>query len=280
MIKLVVLVENKTYKGCYIGEHGLSMYIKSDEATILYDAAASDAFIKNAKEMNIDLAAVDYAVLSHGHHDHAGGFAYFPQVNTSAPLYAHKDIYNKDYPLENGKMHKTHCGVKWTDEEKQRLSAQLVYTEGPKWITSNIVVSGSIPPVEGFEIPAQFFLKNETDGSLTPDKMAHEQFLAIYDENAGGVFVFSGCSHTGVVPCLRYAKTLFPNKPIKALIAGMHLYGADAEYRQKTISEIFECDVDMYVPLHCTGIDAICEIKAAKGNDCILLNTGDSYVWR
>ena len=48
--------------------------------------------------------------------------------------------------------------------------------------------------------------------------MDHEQFLAIRN-GSEGVFVFSGCSHKGVIAALDYAKKLFPGERIAGLIA-------------------------------------------------------------
>ena len=59
----------KTAFRCYIR-------VQSDEKTysILFDiATSSDGVCRNAKAMDIDLSAVDFVVLSHGHYDHFGG---------------------------------------------------------------------------------------------------------------------------------------------------------------------------------------------------------------
>ncbi len=78
-------MENKTYKEGIKAEHGLSIYIETDEMNILFDAGATDSFLSNAGSLGIDLARVDMAVISHGHYDHTGGFPGFCRVNKKLP---------------------------------------------------------------------------------------------------------------------------------------------------------------------------------------------------
>ena len=72
--------------------------------------------------------------------------------------------------------------------------------------------------------------------------MEHEQFLAIRvrdrSDKSKGIFIFSGCSHNGVIPCLQYAKTLFPEERILGLLAGMHLYNSSNEIRDDILGQV------------------------------------------
>jgi 7,8-dihydropterin-6-yl-methyl-4-(beta-D-ribofuranosyl)aminobenzene 5'-phosphate synthase len=68
MMKLTVLVDNNTLIDRYlIGEPAVSYFIEADGKRILYDVGYSDAFIRNAQKLNIDLLNLDCLVLSHGH---------------------------------------------------------------------------------------------------------------------------------------------------------------------------------------------------------------------
>ena len=72
-MKITSILENTSHREDMITEHGLSLYIETGAHKILFDMGQSDAFYKNAQTLGIDLAAVDIAVLSHGHYDHGGG---------------------------------------------------------------------------------------------------------------------------------------------------------------------------------------------------------------
>lgn len=75
--KITTLVENCVYGRKLQAEHGLSLYIETQEHRLLFDTGASDLFIRNARLLHIDLQKVDYLILSHGHSDHTGGLRLF-----------------------------------------------------------------------------------------------------------------------------------------------------------------------------------------------------------
>ena len=72
-MKIYVLMENTTKKEDMLTEHGLSLYIETENHKILFDTGQSENFAINAERMGIDLSLVDIAFLSHGHYDHGGG---------------------------------------------------------------------------------------------------------------------------------------------------------------------------------------------------------------
>ena len=76
-MRLVVLADNRTLSRDLQTEHGLCVYLETDQHKILLDTGASDIFIQNANKLNINLQAIDYVFISHGHSDHIGGLPYF-----------------------------------------------------------------------------------------------------------------------------------------------------------------------------------------------------------
>ena len=84
-MKLTVLVDNNTLIDRYFyGEPGISYFIADEDKRILFDVGYSDAFIKNAQKMNIDLLNTDFLVLSHGHLDHTWGLEPLIRLYTEA----------------------------------------------------------------------------------------------------------------------------------------------------------------------------------------------------
>ena len=71
-MKIITLVENTVENEKCIAEHGLSIYIETEKHILLLDTGQTDAVVKNAEVLNIDLSAVDTVILSHGHYDHSG----------------------------------------------------------------------------------------------------------------------------------------------------------------------------------------------------------------
>ena len=85
-MRLVVLADNRTLSRDLQTEHGLCVYLQTDEHKILLDTGASDIFIQNANKLNIKLQAIDYVFISHWQSDHMGGLPYFLEINRTAKV--------------------------------------------------------------------------------------------------------------------------------------------------------------------------------------------------
>lgn len=73
-MRITILVDNTAlFDRMFVAEHGFSAYIEAEGKRILFDTGYSDAVVKNAQKMQIDLLDLDYIILSHGHFDHTGG---------------------------------------------------------------------------------------------------------------------------------------------------------------------------------------------------------------
>ena len=276
-MKFQFLIENKTDNPGIVAEHGLSVYIESHGKKILFDAGATNLFIVNAAEMKVDLSDVDLAVVSHGHYDHTGGFPDFIKLNEKAKIYIHKNAFRESYGMEDGKMDEEPCSIKWAERDRLAIEPRLSYTDGVTMITEDIAITGTVPVDEDFAPTENFFYRQESDesGELITDDMSHEQCLVIREEK--GLYVFSGCSHRGVVNAVNAAKAIFPGERIAVLVAGMHLYSASEEDREQVVSQMVAENMDCIMPVHCTGIKAICDLKAALGDKCIAATAGDKY---
>ena len=95
--KITTLVENCVYGRKLQAEHGLSLYIETQEHRLLFDTGASDLFIRNARLLHIDLQKVDYLILSHGLSDHTGGLRYFLELNTQATVVCKREIFSPKF---------------------------------------------------------------------------------------------------------------------------------------------------------------------------------------
>lgn len=275
-MKFQFLMENKTDHPGVVAEHGLSIYIEADGKKILFDAGATGLVMENARALGVDLADIDFAVVSHGHYDHTGGFPAFCRINEKAPIYIHKNAFRKSFGLVDGKpeQDKDISAIRWTEAEKAEMDGRLVYTDDPVWITENICITGTVPYAEGFEPTENFYYYDES-GQMVTDDMSHEQCLVIRQEN--GLCIFSGCSHRGVISALNACKAMFPGERVAVLAAGMHLYSAADEDRASVIAQVVAENLDMVMPVHCTGIKAICDLKTALGDRCIVATAGDVF---
>lgn len=276
MIELTFLSENKTDMFDAKAEFGLSMYIRARGMEILFDTGGSDIFADTAALRGIDLAAADLCVISHGHFDHTLGMPEFCRQNDKANIYIHRNAFRTFYGTTDGVIDDYNCGITLDPAEIEKIRDRFCLTgDEPVWLAEDIALSGPIPPVPAFS-PVEQFHYPGPDGKLVKDPMDHEQFLAIREPD--GVYLFSGCSHQGIIAAVEYCHTLFPGERIAGIIAGMHLIDATNEMRAEIIERLYAEQPDVIIPMHCTGLTAEFMMKMKFGDRCHIGSNGKQYV--
>ena len=99
-IRIVTLMDNQNgERKDLAAEHGLSLYIETGYANILFDFGQGKHTYENAAALNIRPERVDYGVCSHGHYDHGGGYREFVKNGLSCPLATGKGFFSEKYSL-------------------------------------------------------------------------------------------------------------------------------------------------------------------------------------
>lgn len=234
-MKISMLLENTAKNKNFIPEHGLSIYIETDSINILFDTGAGPLFAENAKQLGIDLADVDVAIVSHGHNDHGGGLETFLSLNSKANIYITPEAFNRYYN-DTGKEISINAGLLSTGrfklvENSERISA------GVELFTCNNLTN--IYPIKTYG------LKRIKNGRLIEDDFKHEQYLVI--EEKGKRIVFSGCSHKGIMNITKWLKP-------DILIGGFHFMKIENDAELKEAADILNSKDTIYYTCHCTGI--------------------------
>lgn len=276
-MKLTFLSDNKTENAACIAEWGLSLLIESCGHKVLFDVGGSDIFASNAKALGIELDDVESVSVSHGHYDHTEGMETFCRINSTAPIYIHKDGLTKAYGTdEEGNIESENCGIRWTKAFIESIKNRMVLTDGIKKINDNMTLFSNIEPLEEFPMTEKFHKPVEgCDGEYEDDTMSHEQVLVVKENE--GIHIFSGCSHTGIMAIIKRAQELFPGEKIISLVAGMHLYPLSKEQKSKVVESISELGIEYLFPVHCTGMEAILMFKQRLGDACIMASAGETY---
>ncbi len=301
-MKLRVLVDNYTYiDEYYFGEPGVSYYIEDGEARVLFDTGYTDAVLKNAELMGIDLDGLTHIVLSHGHDDHTRGLRYMlgcgkwedpgfskaPLHLKKAKLLGHPGVFEPKFdgaeyigiPKEVTRLLdlKLRKGMTSADlpNELQKLDEKIEVTlsEGVYHITDRLTYLGQIPRVNDFENKEPVGERAKcTCGnrycSCDADGVEEKEDDFLFDDSAlvyhgrDGIFVITGCSHAGICNIVEYAKKVTGENHVAGVIGGFHLFDLD-ERLEKTVEYLKGAKIDMLYPCHCVSLAAKAKMYAA-----------------
>ena len=233
-MKITALTENTAACGLPV-EHGLSLFIEQDGRALLFDMGQTDLFAQNAARLGVDLAAVDIAVLSHGHYDHGGGLRRFLELNQKAPVYLSRHAFE---PHFNGERY---IGL----DVSLRDSDRLIFTDGVTKIADGITLYSCSDREKVLDL-GSFGLNMKQDGKLVPDDFRHEHYLLL-EENGMRVLI-SGCSHRGIINIMEWFKP-------DVLIGGFHFNKLPLDGALRSYAEtLASYDTDYYT-CHCTGVE-------------------------
>ena len=264
-----VLVENTPVQDLR-SEHGLSVHLGYERdgklTNLLLDFGQSDAFARNASDLGINLAEVDLAVLSHAHYDHADGMSAFFAANGHAPLYLSEACNENCWSTKAGTASPHYIGIKpgLLDQHAGRMARVPIDR------VSNIapgvhVVPHTTPGLADLGQRAGMLLR--VDDEFAPDGFAHELSLVVELEPAPDdsprIAVFNSCSHAGLPVITREVLDAFPGATIVAYVGGLHLVHANLADVTLVADAMREAEIEQVYTGHCTGEQAICQLKQA-----------------
>ncbi len=181
-IRLTVLVDNEPGPGLR-SSWGLSILAETRGSRYLFDADTEPEVLEyNVRVLGVDLGAVKFAVLSHPHSDHYGGFEYVGRVAPGLTVY-----------IPRGSSRVARLLRSW--------GLRPVEVGEPGWLGEGVATTG---PLEGTYM-----------GRGIP-----EQAMVVVGED-GYAAVLVGCSHPGVDRLVEAAVERLGVKPV-LVIGGFH----------------------------------------------------------
>ena len=280
-MKITVLTENTISKNLsptlsekLKAEHGLSLFIETKNHKILFDMGQTNLFLENAKNLNINLKEVDFAVLSHGHYDHGGlfsetetfGISAFLKINKTAPIFINKNAFSDNY-----NANKKYIGLDKNLLENPDFMQRAIFVSDEKEIAPNIKLF-SCNKNEKLVPTNTDGLTQLKDGIFFPEDFSHEHYLLI-EENSKKILI-SGCSHKGILNITEWFKP-------DILIGGFHLKSLDTKNQSdiKTLQNLGEKLTSYnttFYTCHCTGESQFDVLKSVMKEKLFYIGTGDS----
>jgi 7,8-dihydropterin-6-yl-methyl-4-(beta-D-ribofuranosyl)aminobenzene 5'-phosphate synthase len=256
MMKLTVLVDNNTLIDRYFfAEPGLSFLIQDQDVTVLFDTGYSGIFLDNAQKMGLDLANLDYLVLSHSHLDHTWG------LDRLLKYYTEMAIEKRPFKKPKLVSHpQTFTSVR-TDELDQigsllsvdrlekHFSMQLI--KKPKRLSERLTFLGEIPRENDFEA---IQIIGRKEGAEEGDRVIEDSALVYHSDR--GLVIITGCSHAGICNICEYAKQVCSNDKIAEIIGGLHLQSPPMRQLQGTLNYMEQLQPDVVRACHCTDLNS------------------------
>lgn len=248
MINIITLIENtKLPQSKLAVEHGLSFFVRTDISTFIFDCGHTSLAWSNAKMMNIDLAEVEFVVLSHSHYDHAGGFPSLLHHVKPQTLFTGKNFWCEKFSYKSDTHEYNYKGCGFTEADLTKWNIKQVICEDVLELNSETWLIGNIERSYDFEtIPAKFVCGEEKQ----PDNFNDEIVLVLREDD--GVAIVTGCAHNGILNIVTTVKKRL-NLPIHSVIGGIHLKGESSERIDKTLTELKYLGIRRLALCHCSG---------------------------
>lgn len=255
MLRITVLVENTASGQELLAEHGLSFWIAYGEHRLLFDTGQGYVLKHNARQLSVPLDTAEALILSHGHYDHAGGLVEALETHPAPVVFLHPAALEPKFAQRSDGIARE-IGMPTRCRRFFQEKVQPVWTETPTRICEGVYVTGPVPRQTEYEdAGGPFFVDSDC---RQPDDFPDDQ--ALYMETKAGTVVVLGCAHAGVINTLTYVRELTDNRPIYAVIGGMHLVAAGPERLEKTIAALSQINPRYLMPLHCTGFPAMARL--------------------
>ncbi|MDW5298576.1 MAG: MBL fold metallo-hydrolase [Sedimentibacter sp.] len=251
-MKLKVLVDNNTYIDQYYwGEPAVSYYIEDEDIKLLLDVGYSDLFLRNACSLGVDLKNIDTIVISHGHDDHTGGLKYYFEgtYNHNISVIGHPDAF-KEKTFDNLKI----CSPFLEEELVKKCN--LILSKKPVKVSKNITFLGEIPQTTDFETRKR--IGKQIVGGIQTDDYVLDDTALVY-KNEDGIYIITGCSHSGICNIIEYAKEVCNSNRVLGVIGGFHLFEVNEQVK-KTIEYLKQNKITELYPCHCTSFAVRAEI--------------------
>lgn len=249
-------------------EHGLALWVESDGGKkMLVDMGASDLYALNARKLGIDVGAADYALLSHGHIDHAGGLPHLlgshPEVKVM--LSAHITPHTR-YHSKRGEWHDISVPAKAFE-----YGSRLVAIGESRQVDEELYVIKTEQTPYSTPKGNALLTKSIDGGEESCDDFAHELSLAI--KRGNGVVVVAPCSHLGALNIIDTAMKFTGAEKLLGFVGGLHLVdGYEAAEQAKELAKEWEKHHPTAALMtgHCTGSEAL---KVLLGQRNIVVKT-------
>jgi 7,8-dihydropterin-6-yl-methyl-4-(beta-D-ribofuranosyl)aminobenzene 5'-phosphate synthase len=268
-LKITTILDNLTQSTGPVGHWGFSVLLDYDAVgkrrRVLLDTGSDrDCFLRNLKELKIDLAGIDAIVLSHGHYDHTSATVEAVKAAGGVKVFAHPSAFSMAFVVnEREERRRVSIPEGQGLAEIKAAGGEVILSRTPIEVAPGVWATGEVPR-RSFETVMELGrsrLVKVEGGSELPDPILDDQSLFLREKGVGLVVV-TGCAHSGPLNILNQVEALSEER-VRVMIGGTHLTGRKREYTSETIDGLRRFDLQILSPCHCTGFKAMAELARA-----------------
>ena len=249
-----------------IGEWGYSALVDVDGKKVLFDTGANpDTVLKNAAALGIDLSVVEDVVVSHHHDDHTGGLLSLRQTlmlknpNAMSRVHVSGNIFTPRLKADGSDGN----GLTPKRGPYEATGGRFILHDGPTEIAPGVWFTGPVPRKFPETNWSDEGLHIRTSTGDVADNIPDDAALVF--DTSEGLVILTGCGHAGIVNIATYARKIADNKPVVAVIGGLHLFAKSDDVVDWTGAQLKRMGVKYLLAGHCTGIEATMRLRRVIG---------------
>jgi 7,8-dihydropterin-6-yl-methyl-4-(beta-D-ribofuranosyl)aminobenzene 5'-phosphate synthase len=247
-------------------EWGFAALVEDGGRRVLFDTGNNAAtFAANCEALGVDLARVDFAVISHRHGDHTSGISHLLKRNPRLTIYTPDETYGVfGSSLFGGFYPRCHTLPRYF--QYYDGDPPEVIRHGTPWPEASFVWIKEATEVA----PAMFVVPVVSDVPGTRELRE----LSLVIRGSSGLVLVVGCSHPGIEKIIEAVRAI--DGRIACIIGGLHLVLTEEREVRRTVTNLRDkWHVERIAPGHCTGEPAFAAIREIFGDRCLFAGLGE-----
>jgi len=217
-VRISMVYNNIGSESAMKSQWGLSIWFEEKDGALLFDTGGSAGILmQNLELAGADLRKLKRIVISHNHWDHNNGLQEVLKHCSESPTIY---VVEDDLPAYREKY-------------------------------PDALFSSVNDPVQ---ISSTFWSTGQLKAGSSPEETAEQALILIRDQS---LYLFTGCSHPGIVHMLEQVRKSHPDKTIELVAGGFHLLRKNEEEIEQISEKLTELGVKQLAASHCTGDKAI-----------------------
>lgn len=238
-IKVTMIYNNIGVNSQLTNKWGLSLIVEHNEDALLFDTGGEPEVLwDNMQKIGIDIDEISNVVISHNHWDHVNGLDAIVEHSKKSPK-----VYVPEQNLKD---------IKYNFK-----GANLKGVNNPVQINEFIWTTGQLT------------------GEYKTNPIYEQSIIIVQDAS---IFLFTGCSHPGIVKIVEKTKKIFPDKDLKLVAGGFHMAKYSNEEVRESSDKLKKLKVEKIAPSHCTGEKAIQVFKKEWKDNFMDFDIGNNHL--